>query len=55
MKYSKENKALSWEFNKFPDGGMNEFGPMQGYVAGNVDKNQLFEGIQKSWESLKAK
>lgn len=56
VKYSQEGKTLSWEFNKFPDGGMNEFGSqMQGYVAGNVNKDQLFEGIQKSWESLKAK
>ncbi|WP_422659627.1 extracellular solute-binding protein [Paenibacillus sp. EC2-1] len=56
MNYSQEGKALSWEFNKFPDGGMNEFGSqMQGYVAGNVDKTQLFEALEQSWASLKAK
>ncbi|WP_106769052.1 ABC transporter substrate-binding protein [Paenibacillus faecalis] len=56
MNYSKEGKTLTWEFNKFPDGGMNEFGSqMQGYVAGNVDKTQLFEALEQSWASLKAK
>ncbi|WP_054958460.1 ABC transporter substrate-binding protein, partial [Paenibacillus dakarensis] len=55
MKYSQDGKTLSWEFNKFPDGGMNEFGSqMQGYVAGNVDKTQLFEALEQSWASLKA-
>ncbi|KKO51463.1 ABC transporter substrate-binding protein [Paenibacillus sp. DMB20] len=56
LKYSQEGKTLSWEFNKFPDGGMNEFGSqMQGYVAGNVNKDQLFEALEQSWASLKAK
>ena len=56
MKYSKDGKTLSWEFNKFPDGGMNEFGSqMQGYVAGNADKTQLFEALEQSWASLKTK
>ncbi|NMO98093.1 ABC transporter substrate-binding protein [Paenibacillus lemnae] len=56
MKYSQDGKALSWEFNKFPDGGMNEFGSiMQGYVAGNVNKDQLFEALDQAWADLKAK
>lgn len=56
LKYSQEGKTISWEFNKFPDGGMNEFGSqMQGYVAGNVNKDQLLEALEQAWASLKAK
>ncbi|WP_239615571.1 ABC transporter substrate-binding protein [Cohnella mopanensis] len=56
VKYSQEGKALSWNFNKFPDGGMNEFGnQIQAYVAGKSDKNALFDGLQKAWDSLKTK
>ncbi|MCU6709284.1 ABC transporter substrate-binding protein [Paenibacillus sp. J5C_2022] len=53
VKYSQEDKALSWNFNKFPDGGMNEFAsPMQAYVAGKIDSKQLIEDLQKAWVSL---
>ncbi|MFX3636609.1 MAG: ABC transporter substrate-binding protein [Candidatus Pristimantibacillus sp.] len=56
VKYSQEGKALSWNFNKFPDGGMNEFGnQMQAYIAGKSDANRLFEDLQKAWDSLKTK
>lgn len=54
VKYSQEGKALSWNFNKFPDGGMNEFGnQMQAYIAGKSDANRMFEDLQKAWDSLK--
>jgi len=56
VKYSQEGKALSWNFNKFPDGGMNEFGnQIQAYIAGKSDKTALFDGLQKAWDSLKTK
>lgn len=56
LSYSQAGKTLSWEFNKYPDGAMNEFGSqMQAYVAGKSDKTQLFEGLQQTWDSLKAK
>lgn len=56
VKYSQEGKALSWNFNKFPDGGMNEFGnQMQAYIAGKSDANRMFEDLQKAWDSLKTK
>ncbi|WP_314586379.1 ABC transporter substrate-binding protein [Paenibacillus terrigena] len=56
VKYSQEGKVLSWNFSKFPDGGMNDFGnAMQAYIAGKSDKNGLFDALQKSWESLAKK
>ncbi|MEK4509186.1 ABC transporter substrate-binding protein [Paenibacillus sp. FSL K6-2524] len=56
VKYSQTGKALSWNFNKFPDGGMNEFGSqIQAYVAGKSDPNELLEQLQKAWDSLKTK
>lgn len=56
MNYSQAGKALSWNFNKFPDGGMNEFAnQMQAYIAGKSDKAQLLEDLQKAWNSLNLK
>ncbi|UVI30436.1 ABC transporter substrate-binding protein [Paenibacillus spongiae] len=54
VKYSQEGKTLSWNFNKFPDGGMNEFAnQIQAYFAGKSDANRLLEDLQKAWDSLK--
>lgn len=54
LKYSKENKLLSWQFARFPEGAWNEFGAsMQGYIAGKTDKAKLFEDFQKTWDNLK--
>lgn len=56
VKYSQDGKSLSWNFNKFPDGAMNEFGSkMQSYIAGKSDAARLLEDLQKSWDGLKAK
>lgn len=56
VKYSQEGKALSWNFMKFPDGGMNEFAnQIQAYIAGKSDKNRMLEDLQKTWESLNTK
>ncbi|WP_438446628.1 ABC transporter substrate-binding protein [Gorillibacterium sp. sgz5001074] len=55
-KYSKDNKLLSWNFMKFPDGAGQEFGAsMQAYVAGKNNKDQLFDAFQKTWDNLKKK
>jgi raffinose/stachyose/melibiose transport system substrate-binding protein len=55
-KYSKDNKLLSWNFAKFPDGAGQEFGAsMQAYAAGKNNKDQLFEAFQKTWDNLKKK
>ena len=54
MKYSQENKTLSWNFNRFPEGVPQEFGStIQAYVAGKSDKNALLDGLQQNWDSLK--
>jgi len=54
MKYSQENKTLSWNFNRFPEGVPQEFGStIQAYVAGKSDKNALLEALQQNWDSLK--
>lgn len=55
-KYSKDNKLLSWNFMKYPDGAGQEFGAaMQAYVAGKNNKDQLFDSFQKTWDNLKKK
>jgi len=54
LKYSKENKLLSWQFARFPEGAWNEFGSsMQSYIAGKSDKAQLMADFQKTWDNLK--
>ncbi|AWB43253.1 ABC transporter substrate-binding protein [Paenibacillus sp. CAA11] len=56
MKYSQEGKALSWNFNKYPDGAFNEFAnQIQAYIAGKSDKKRLLEDLQHSWDSMKSK
>lgn len=53
MKYSDEDKVLSWNFNRFPEGVPQEFGSvMQAYIA-KPDPVKLLEDMQKSWDSLK--
>ncbi|UOY91694.1 ABC transporter substrate-binding protein [Ectobacillus sp. JY-23] len=53
-KYMKENKTLSWNWFKYPDGATNEFGAtMQAYVGKQKDKNQMLEDLQKTWDKLK--
>ncbi|TVX88110.1 extracellular solute-binding protein [Paenibacillus agilis] len=56
MKYSQENKALSWNWFKYPDGATQEFGSMiQAYVAGKDDQAKLLENFQKAWDNLSKK
>jgi raffinose/stachyose/melibiose transport system substrate-binding protein len=56
MAYSKDNKLLSWNFKKFPDGSSPTLGAaIQGYVAGKNNKDQLFTELQKTWDNLKKK
>lgn len=55
-RYSKDNRLLSWNFMKFPDGAGQEFGAsMQAYAAGKSSKEQLFDAFQKTWDNLKKK
>ncbi|GKU77341.1 ABC transporter substrate-binding protein [Paenibacillus sp. L3-i20] len=56
MTYSQADKVLSWNFKKFPDGSMNEFGNhVQAYIAGKSDRERLYEDLQKAWDNLKVK
>ncbi|TXK85616.1 ABC transporter substrate-binding protein [Paenibacillus sp. N3.4] len=56
IKYSKDNKTLSWNWFKFPGGeaSSKKFGDiMQGYVAKKYTKDQMLDEFQKTWDSLK--
>lgn len=56
MKYSKENKTLSWNWFKFPGGEASSkkfAATMQAYVAKQKTKDQMLDEFQKTWESLK--
>lgn len=56
IEYSKAGKTLSWNWFKFPGGeaSSNEFGDhMQAYVGGQMNKDELLEAFQKTWDSLK--
>ncbi|TDG00513.1 extracellular solute-binding protein [Paenibacillus piri] len=56
MKYSKENKTLSWNWFKFPGGEASSkkfAATMQAYVAKQKTKEQMLDEFQKTWESLK--
>lgn len=47
MKYSQENKMLSWNFNCFLEGVLQEYGSIiQVYVVGKLDKVGLFDVLQ---------
>ncbi|MCF6095351.1 extracellular solute-binding protein [Microaerobacter geothermalis] len=54
IKYSNENKTLSWNWFKYPDGVINEFGSiMQAYVGGQKTKAQFLDDLQSAWDNLK--
>ncbi|MFD3270612.1 ABC transporter substrate-binding protein [Paenibacillus dendritiformis] len=54
MKYSQDNRVLSWNWFKYPDGATQEFGnSIQAYVAGKSDKDKMFDEFQKAWDNLK--
>ncbi len=54
VKYSGENKTLSWNWFKFPNGATQEFGAaMQAYVGGQTSKEELFKALDATWTKLK--
>ncbi len=54
IKYSNENKTLSWNWFKYPDGVINEFGSiMQAYVGGQSTEEQFLNDLQAAWDNLK--
>lgn len=54
IKYSNEGKTLSWNWFKYPDGVINEFGSiMQAYVGGQRTEEQFLESLQTAWDNLK--
>jgi raffinose/stachyose/melibiose transport system substrate-binding protein len=56
IKYSKDGKILSWNWFKFPQGeaSSKKFGDaMQAYVGKQKTKDQMFETMQTTWDSLK--
>ncbi|MDF2958760.1 MAG: transporter substrate-binding protein [Paenibacillus sp.] len=56
IKYSKDNKTLSWNWFKFPGGEASSkkfAATMQAYVAKQKTKEQMLDEFQKTWESLK--
>ena len=54
MKYSQENKTLSWNFNRFPEGVPQEFGStIQAYVAGKSDKKHCLMHCSRTGIVLK--
>ncbi|MCA1030932.1 ABC transporter substrate-binding protein [Bacillus timonensis] len=54
LKYSSENKTLSWNWFKYPDGVANEFGAaMQAYIGGQKTREEMLQSFQDSWDNLK--
>ncbi|WP_336881947.1 ABC transporter substrate-binding protein [Priestia koreensis] len=54
IKYSNEDKTLSWNWFKYPDGATNEFGAaMQAYVGGQKSKNEFLKSLDATWAKLK--
>lgn len=56
IKYSKENKTLSWNWFKFPGGEASSkkfAATMQAYVAKQKTKDQMLTEFQQTWDSLK--
>jgi raffinose/stachyose/melibiose transport system substrate-binding protein len=54
VKYSNENKTLSWNWFKFPNGATQEFGAaMQAYVGGQTSKEELLKALDSTWAKLK--
>jgi raffinose/stachyose/melibiose transport system substrate-binding protein len=55
IKYSKDNKTLSWNWFKFPGGEASSkkfAATMQAYVAKQITKDQMLDEFQKTWASL---
>lgn len=51
IRYSDEEKTLSWNWFKFPSAAREEFGyAMQAYVGKQLTRDQLLQELQKTWE-----
>ncbi len=54
LKYSNDDKTLSWNWFKYPDGVTNEFGSiMQAYIGGQKTREQMLTDFQAAWDNLK--
>ncbi|MEW9667277.1 ABC transporter substrate-binding protein [Ammoniphilus sp. 3BR4] len=54
VNYSKEGKTLTWEWTKFPDGVVQEFGAtLQAYVGGQKSKEEAMKALDATWAKLK--
>ncbi|WP_010285526.1 ABC transporter substrate-binding protein [Bacillus timonensis] len=54
VKYSNEGKTLSWNWFKWPEGSIPEFGAsLQGYVGGQLDRDELSKALDETWVKLK--
>ncbi len=54
--YTKDNKVLTWNWSKLPDGATQEIGAhMQAYIAGKKNKDQLLTDIQTTIVNLAKK
>ncbi|MED4600740.1 ABC transporter substrate-binding protein [Paenibacillus validus] len=56
IRYSKDNKTLSWNWFKFPGGEASSkkfAATMQAYVAKQKTKDQMLTEFQQTWDSLK--
>ena len=51
MRYVEDKKTLSWNWFKFPEPTRDEFGyAMQAYVRKQINRDQLLDELQSSWE-----
>lgn len=54
LRYSEDKKTLSWNWFKFPPAAREEFGyAMQAYIGKQLNRDQLLQELQKSWERAK--
>lgn len=54
IKYSKEDKTISWNWFKYPDGAVNEVGAiMQAYVGKQKTSEEMLQDFTKTWEKMK--
>ncbi|MGX8178477.1 ABC transporter substrate-binding protein [Exiguobacterium artemiae] len=54
IKYSKDDKTISWNWFKYPDGAVNEFGAiMQAYVGKQKTSEEMLQDFTKTWEKMK--
>ncbi|MFC0046142.1 ABC transporter substrate-binding protein [Metabacillus iocasae] len=54
LKYSEEGKTLSWNWFKYPDGAVQEFGAsMQSYIGGQKSKEEFLKSLDDIWAKMK--